>query len=210
MNYCQCHMRHSINGNITVLTVKQSKKSLIWQKQELEEKGGAEGDGGSYKGWLDEITHTGLLALAAESAGVMSHNTLQGPLGNKKRVNLKYQSFFRLVLPVIAPVPLLDSPVIHFLLPQRWEMNRKLGYCQALNGKPVALETQYRQERGSGFKMPLSLSVQSPACLIRLRKRGRVNGSATVKKQLSLRLRATFISLLSDCRIFTHSYSQLG
>lgn len=42
---------------------------------------------------------------------------------------------------VIAPVPLLDSPVIHFLLPERREMNRKLGYCQALNGKAVALET---------------------------------------------------------------------
>lgn len=76
----------------------KKKKNLIWQKQEVGEKGGTEGDGGSYKSWLDEITHTGLLALAAESSGVMSHNTLRGPLGNERRVNLKYQSFFCLVL----------------------------------------------------------------------------------------------------------------
>lgn len=48
--------------------------------------------------WLDEITHTGLLALAAESSGVMSHNTLRGPLRDEKRVNLKYQSFFCFML----------------------------------------------------------------------------------------------------------------
>lgn len=71
---------------------------MIWQKQEVEEKGATEGDGGSYKRWADEITHTGLLASAAESTTVTSHNTLQGPLGNKKRVNLKYQSFFCFML----------------------------------------------------------------------------------------------------------------
>lgn len=51
-------------------------------------------------------------------------------------------------------------------------MNRKLGYCQALNGKPVALETQYRQEWRTRFKMlTLSPSVQGCARLLRLRKR---------------------------------------
>lgn len=52
---------------------------MTWQKQEVEEKGGTEGDGSSYKRWADEITHTGLLALAAECTNVMSHNTLEGP-----------------------------------------------------------------------------------------------------------------------------------
>lgn len=104
----------------------------------------------------------------------MSHNTPQGPLGNKKKASKPDISKFLLLrATVIAPVLLLDSPVIHFLLPQRWEMNRKLGYCQALNGKAVAQETQYRQELGTWFKMPLSPSVQLCAYLIRLRKRGK-------------------------------------
>lgn len=77
---------------------------------------------------------------------------------------------------VIAPVPLLDSPVIHFLLPQRREMNRKLGYCQALNGKAVALETQCRCRYGCEFSLKCHSVPQSSTYLTRLgEKRGAVD-----------------------------------